>query len=282
MPAWSHHRGWVPDPKVESITPDERVHTNGTQASAPWGLDRTDQRAKVGSEHTYGYDTTGAGVTAYVVDTGIRFSNRQFGGRAVSGYDFVDYDTRASDCDGHGTHVSGSIGGSSYGAAKAVKLVGVRVLDCEGSGWLSDVIAGIDWAVANHTGPSVINLSLGGGYDWELNEAIERASAAGVTVVVAAGNDNDDACYYSPGSADSAITVAAIDASDRRASFSNWGSCVDMFAPGVNVKSAWWTSDDATTTLSGTSMAAPHVTGIVARYLQNHRTATPPRSLKRS
>jgi subtilisin family serine protease len=263
------------DPKVESITVNRRVHANSTERNAPWGLDRIDQRSRVGSVHDYGYDTTGTGVTAYVIDTGIRFSHTQFGGRAVSGYDFVDGDGNASDCNGHGTHVAGTIGGSTYGIAKRVKLVGVRALDCDGTGYLDDVLASIDWVVGTHTGPSVINLSLGGEYVPELNDAIDGASAAGVTVVTAAGNDDDDACNYSPASAKSAITVGATNASDSRAPFSDWGSCVDVFAPGVNIPSAYWTSDTATALGTGTSMAAPHVTGVVARYLQNHRAATP-------
>ena len=177
------------DPQVESIIADGIVHSTTTQTTPTWGLDRIDQRPTAG-DGTYRYIATGAGVTAYIVDTGIRFSHSQFGGRAVSGYDFVDDDANASDCDGHGTHVAGTVGGSTYGVAKGVSLVGVRVLDCEGSGCVSDVIAGIDWVATHHSGPSVLSMSLGGGAFGPLDEAVEAASAAGVTVVVAAGNDD--------------------------------------------------------------------------------------------
>jgi subtilisin family serine protease len=262
------------NPRVVSVVPDQTVHATVTQSDPTWGLDRIDQRPTAG-DGTYSFDTTGAGVTAYIVDTGIRFSHDQFGGRASSGFDFVDDDADASDCNGHGTHVSGTVGGSTYGVAKGVKLVGVRVLDCEGSGSTEGVIAGIDWVVAHHTGPSVISMSLAGGAFAPLDAAVEAASAAGVTVVVAASNEGGDACDVSPARAPSAITVAATDVADRRASFSNWGQCVDIFAPGVAVLSAWDTADNATNTISGTSMATPHVSGIVARYQQAHPAATP-------
>jgi len=262
------------DPTVESITADGTVHSTTTQTSPTWGLDRIDQRPTAGNGG-YRYVSTGAGVTAYVVDTGIRFSHSEFHGSAVSGYDFVDDDADASDCDGHGTHVAGTVGGSTYGVAKGVNLVGVRVLDCDGSGTVSGVIAGIDWVIAHHSGPSVLSMSLGGGADDALDDAVAAASAAGVTVVVAAGNDEDNACDTSPAGAKSAITVGATDKSDDRAWFSNFGSCVDLFAPGVGVKSSWATSDTATYTIDGTSMATPHVSGIAARYLQRHPSATP-------
>jgi len=262
------------DPQVESVIADAVVHSTTAQTTPTWGLDRIDQRATAG-DGAYRYIATGAGVTAYIVDTGIRFTHSQFGGRAVSGYDFVDNDANASDCAGHGTHVAGTVGGSTYGVAKGVRLVGVRVLDCEGSGWMSDVIAGIDWVTAHHSGPSVLSMSLGGGASPDLDEAVEAASDAGVTVVVAAGNDDGNACYSSPARAKTAITVGATDASDARADFSNWGRCVDLLAPGVGVRSSSWTSNTATETMDGTSMATPHVTGIAARYLQRHPAATP-------
>jgi subtilisin family serine protease len=262
------------NPRVVSVTADQTVHSTVTQSDPTWGLDRIDQRPTAG-DGTYSYDTTGAGVTAYIVDTGIRFSHHQFGGRASSGFDFVDDDADASDCNGHGTHVTGTVGGSTYGVAKGVKLVGVRVLDCDGSGTAEGVIAGIDWVVAHRSGPSVLSMSLGGGAFAPLDAAVEAASAAGVAVVVAAGNDNEDACDVSPARAPSAITVAATNVADTRASFSNWGQCVDIFAPGVAVLSSWATDDDATLTISGTSMATPHVSGIVARYQQAHPAATP-------
>jgi len=262
------------DPQVESIIADGVVHSTTTQTTPTWGLDRIDQRATAGNG-TYRYITTGAGVTAYIVDTGLRISHNEFGERAASGYDFVDGDANASDCNGHGTHVAGTVGGSTYGVAKGVSLVGVRVLDCAGSGFASDVIAGIDWVTTHHSGPSVLSMSLGGGAFAPLDQAVAAASAAGVTVVVAAGNDDQNACNSSPARAASAITVGATDDSDARAWFSNWGSCVDLFAPGVDVLSSWSTSDSATNTISGTSMATPHVTGIASRYLQRHPTATP-------
>jgi subtilisin family serine protease len=262
------------DPQVEAINADSIVHSTTTQTSPTWGLDRIDQRPTAG-DNKYSYVATGAGVTTYVVDTGLRFSHSQFRGSAVSGYDFVDDDADAADCNGHGTHVAGIIGGSTYGVAKRVSLVGVRVLDCDGDGTASGVIAGIDWVTTHHSGPSVLSLSLGGGAYAPLDQAVAAASAAGVTVVVAAGNDDDDACYSSPARASSVITVGATNARDIRADFSNWGRCVDVFAPGVAVKSSWSTSDSATNSISGTSMATPHVSGIASRYLQRHPTATP-------
>jgi subtilisin family serine protease len=262
------------NPRVEAVMADQAVHSTSTQTNPTWGLDRIDQRPVAG-DSSYSYDTSGTGVTAYILDTGIRRSHGEFGGRAVSGFDFVDNDADASDCNGHGTHVSGTVGGSTYGVAKGVKLVGVRVLDCGGSGTAEGVIAGIDWVAANHSGPSVLNLSLAGFAYAPLDDAVEAASAAGVSVVVAASNDDDDACNYSPARTPSAITVGATDVTDTRGWFSNWGTCVDVFAPGVDVPSAGWTADDASDTFSGTSMASPHVAGIVARYLQSHPTATP-------
>jgi len=262
------------NPKVVSVIADQAVHSTTTQTDPTWGLDRIDQRPTAG-DGTYSYDTKGTGVTAYVVDTGIRSTHNEFGGRAVSGYDFVDNDGDASDCNGHGTHVSGTVGGSTYGVAKAVKLVGVRVLDCDGSGSFEGVIAGIDWVTVNHSGPSVLNMSLAGGAYQPVDDAVAAATAAGVTVVVAAANADDNACNWSPARAPSAITVGATDVADIRASFSNWGPCVDLFAPGVDVLSAWSTADDAVNIISGTSMASPHVAGIVARYQQAHPTASP-------
>lgn len=262
------------NPKVESVIADQPVHSTATQTSPVWGLDRIDQRPTAG-DGQYSYDTTGTGVTVYVVDTGIRMSHTEFGGRAVSGFDFIDNDADASDCVGHGTHVSGTVGGSTYGVAKGASLVGVRVLDCAGSGTAEGVIAGIDWVAANHSGPSVLNMSLAGSAFAPIDAAVEAASAAGVTVVVAASNDGDDACNYSPARTPSAITVGATDVTDTRGWFSNWGSCVDLFAPGVSILSSSSAADNATDTFSGTSMASPHVAGIAARYLQNHPGATP-------
>ena len=264
------------NPRVESVIADQAVHSTATQTNPTWGLDRIDQRPTT-RDSRYSYDTTGSGVAAYILDTGIRVTHRQFGTRAVRGADFVNDPacTGGDDEAGHGTHVAGTVGGSTYGVAKAVKLVAVRVLDCEGSGTAEGVIAGIDWVALHHSGPSVLNMSLGGGAYAPLDDAVAAATTSGVTVVVSAGNENDDACDYSPARAPSAITVGATDATDTRAGFSNWGSCVDLFAPGVNVLSAWHSSNTATERLNGTSMASPHVAGIVARYRQAHPGDSP-------
>ncbi|HYP45000.1 MAG TPA: S8 family serine peptidase [Propionibacteriaceae bacterium] len=263
------------DRRVRSVTPDAVVRSSGEQSNPTWGLDRIDQRATT-ANGSYRYDTTGAGVTAFVIDTGIRLGHSQFGGRATSGYDFVDFDTNAADCDGHGTHVSGTIGGATYGAAKGVKHVSLRVLDCEGSGFFSDSIDALDWVIAHKpAGPAVVNMSLGGGAYSLMDQAVARTVAAGIPVVVAAGNDGVDACTQSPARAPSAITVAATDARDTRPWWSNTGRCVDLFAPGVSIRSASNASNTATEVMSGTSMAAPHVTGVVARYLQRYPRATP-------
>lgn len=270
------------DPKFRTKTPSQLkpqsqsgdVSTETTQAGATWGIDRIDQRT--GINGTYNYTDTGAGVTAYVIDTGIRTTHTQFGTRASVGYDALG--GTGQDCNGHGTHVAGTIGGSTYGVAKGVRLVAVRVLDCSGSGAWSSVIAGIDYVTYAHNGPSVANMSLGGGLNTAVNDAVARSTARGVTYAVAAGNSNANACSYSPSSAPSAITVGATGLSgstDVRASFSNYGSCVDVFDPGVNITSAWYSSNTATAVLSGTSMASPHVAGLAALYLQGNPTAAP-------
>ena len=260
---------------VTSITPDAVVRSTTTQTNPTWGLDRVDQRSPDGDD-AYRYGSTGAGVTAFVLDTGVRLAHSQFGARATSGYDFVDDDANASDCDGHGTHVSGTIAGSTFGVAKSAKVVSVRVLDCYGSGWWSDTIDALDWVVAHKPkGPSVINLSLGSSAYPLVDEAVARTVAAGIPVVVAAGNDGADACNQSPARTPQAITVAASSSEDWRADFSNYGSCVDLFAPGVDVRSASNASNTASEYLSGTSMATPHVAGVVARYLQIHPGSTP-------
>jgi hypothetical protein len=236
-------------------------------------LDRIDQKARP-LDGTYSYGTTGSGVTVYVVDSGVRMTHSEFGGRATSGYDFVDSDTDASDCAGHGTHVAGTVGGAKYGVAKSVRLVSLRVFGCGGSGLWSDTIAAFDWVVTNHSGPAVVNYS-GGGSSYQLvDDAVTRMTAAGVPVVVAAGNNDVDACTFSPAETPSAITVAATDSGDVRAGFSDYGPCVDLFAPGVNVLSSLMDSDTSSGYMSGTSMATPHVTGAVARYLQSNPSAT--------
>ncbi|HYI59118.1 MAG TPA: S8 family serine peptidase [Microlunatus sp.] len=265
------------DPRVEQVVKDGRVRASANQVHAPWGLDRLDQRS-LPLDRAYGYAQTGAGVTAFVIDSGIRAGHTQFGGRVGVGIRFANgpVDTNTSDCAGHGTHVAGIIGASTYGVAKGVREVPVRVLDCRGSGWNSDVIAGLDWVVAHQpAGRSVVNLSLGGDVSNEVDAAVARTVAAGIPVVVAAGNNGWNACRNSPARATSAITVAASDSRDRRASFSDYGSCVDLFAPGVSILSTSAASDTATLTQSGTSMAAPHVTGLVARLLQTEPSLTP-------
>jgi subtilisin family serine protease len=260
------------NPRVTAVVPDTPVSIDTTQPDPTWGLDRVDQRS--GRNGTYDYDTTGAGVTVYVVDSGIRSTHEQFGGRARSGWDWVDRDSDASDCNGHGTHVAGTVGGRTYGVAKGATLVSLRVFDCAGQGYTSDVIAAFDWAFVDRTGPAVINYSGGGPANTASDEAVARTTASGLPVVVAAGNEATDACTRSPARASSAITVGATTSTDARAAYSNYGGCVDLFAPGSGVVSSYVGSDIDTKSLSGTSMAAPHVTGAVARYLQTNPTAT--------
>ncbi|MDQ3722365.1 MAG: S8 family peptidase [Actinomycetota bacterium] len=263
------------DPDVAYVEADRVVSATATQASAPWGLDRIDQRG-LPLSGSYSYTPTATGVKVYIIDSGIRFSHGQFAGRAVSGYDAIDGGS-ADDCNGHGTHVAGSVGAATYGVAKQVSLVGVRVLDCAGSGSTSGVIAGIDWVTANHGPgqPAVANMSLGGGASSALDTAVQNSISDGVSYAVAAGNENADACLSSPARAANALTVASTTSSDARSSFSNWGTCVDLFAPGSSIVSSWYTSDTATATLSGTSMATPHVAGVAALYLQGNPTASP-------
>ncbi|MFJ9316467.1 S8 family peptidase [Pimelobacter simplex] len=263
------------DARVRSIELDRTVRASDTQRpTASWGQDRVDQR-DLPLDNGYTYTSTGSGVDVYVVDTGLQLAHPDFGGRAVSGTDTVDGDTDASDCNGHGTHVAGTIGGTKHGLAKQARLIGVRVLDCKGSGATSGVIAGLDWVAANHQAgrPAVANMSLGGGASSTLDAAVQRVIADGVTMAVAAGNEGADACGSSPARVPDALTVAASDRTDARASFSNRGTCVDLFAPGVDITSDWL--DGGTNTISGTSMASPHVAGAAALYLSAHPTATP-------
>ncbi len=246
----------------------------GTQTNPPsWGLDRIDQR-NLPLNNSYTYPTTASNVHAYIIDTGIRFSHSDFGGRATSGVDEIDGGT-ADDCNGHGTHVSGTVGGASYGVAKGVQLVGVRVLNCQGSGTTAQVAAGIDWVTAHAVKPAVANMSLGGGVDTTLDNAVNNSINSGVTYAIAAGNSNANACNSSPARVAAAITVGATDINDNRASFSNFGTCLDIFAPGVNITSAWNSSDTATNTISGTSMATPHVTGAAALVASANPGFTP-------
>lgn len=244
------------------------------QTGATWGLDRIDQPYRP-LNGTYRYTSVGTGVTAYVIDTGILASHTQFGSRASGGFTAIGDGNGTNDCNGHGTHVAGTIGGSTYGVAKNVRLVGVRVLDCSGSGSWSGVISGIDYVTYTHNGPSVANMSLGGGFVQAVNDAVTNSIAEGVTYAVAAGNDGQNACNTSPASTPGALTVGATDSTDTKPSWSNFGACVDVFAPGVNITSAWRTSTTATNTISGTSMASPHVAGLAAQFLYTNPTATP-------
>ena len=260
---------------VEDIETDQIMSVEATtQAGATWGLDRIDQISSPLST-TYNYSSTGSGVDAYVIDTGILGTHTEFTSRMKPGFSAIGSAADTLDCNGHGTHVSGTIGGSIYGVAKAVSLVPVRVLDCAGSGSTSGVIAGINWAIANHQlgVKAVANMSLGGGASSALDSAVNNLINDGVIVVVAAGNSRQDACKSSPARVPAAITVAASDVSDIFASFSNRGKCVDIIAPGVGITSDWIGSDTATNTISGTSMASPHVAGAVARALSVGRSA---------
>ncbi|MFE7323736.1 S8 family serine peptidase [Streptomyces sp. NPDC057565] len=264
------------DPAVESVVQDQAVKATGTQPDPPsWGLDRIDQQAlPLDSSYTYP-STAGHGVTAYIIDTGVHISHQDFGGRASYGYDAVDGDNIAEDGNGHGTHVAGTVAGSSYGVAKDAKIVAVRVLDNAGSGTTSGVIAGVDWVTNNAVKPAVANMSLGGGIDTALDTAVRNSIASGVTYAVAAGNENIDAANSSPARVTEALTVGSTTSGDARSSFSNYGSTVDIFAPGSTITSAWYTGDTATNTISGTSMASPHVAGAAALYLAEDPTATP-------
>ncbi|MFE5536787.1 S8 family peptidase [Streptomyces sp. NPDC056492] len=267
------------DPAVKSVVQNRTFTVDdarGTQPSPPsWGLDRIDQRPlPLDSSYTYP-DKAGEGVTAYIIDTGVRISHTEFGGRASYGFDAIDNDNTAQDGHGHGTHVAGTVAGNSYGVAKKAKIVGVRVLDNNGSGTTEQVVAGIDWVTQHAVKPAVANMSLGGGADSALDTAVRNSIASGITYGVAAGNESTDASSKSPARVAEAITVGATTSTDAKASYSNYGSILDIFAPGSSITSSWGTGDTATNTISGTSMATPHVVGAAALYLSQNPASTP-------
>lgn len=257
------------DPDVAYIEQDGVMTASTTQTGATWGIDRIDQR-NLPLSGSYTYTATGTGVRAYIIDTGIQTNHPQFGSRASAVYDALG--GNGQDCNGHGTHVAGTVGSTTYGVAKNVYLRAVRVLDCSGSGSNSGVIAGMDWVATNHIAPAVANMSLGGGYSASTNTSANNLASSGVFLAVAAGNSNADACNSSPSSAANTTTVAASTSSDARATYSNWGGCVDLYAPGSSITSTWINS--GTNTISGTSMATPHVTGVAALYKATYGDAS--------
>ncbi|KIF07670.1 serine protease, partial [Streptomyces sp. RSD-27] len=264
------------DPAVASVVQNRTFTVDATQPGPPsWGLDRIDQRA-LPLDQSYTYpDKAGEGVTAYIIDTGVRITHQDLAGRASYGYDAIDNDNTAQDGHGHGTHVAGTVAGSTYGVAKKAKIVGVRVLDNNGSGTTAQVVAGIDWVTRNAVKPAVANMSLGGGADSALDTAVRNSIASGITYGVAAGNESTDASTKSPARVAEAITVGATTSTDAKASYSNYGSVLDIFAPGSSITSSWGTGDTATNTISGTSMATPHVVGAAALYLSQNPSSTP-------
>ncbi|ATL30203.1 S8 family peptidase [Streptomyces formicae] len=272
----SEAKKFAADPAVDAVVQNRTFTATATQNNPPsWGLDRIDQKnLPLDQKYTYP-DSAGEGVTAYIIDTGVRISHTDFGGRASYGYDAIDNDNTAQDGHGHGTHVAGTVAGTLHGVAKKAKIVGVRVLNNQGSGTTAQVVAGIDWVTKNAVKPAVANMSLGGGADSALDTAVRNSIASGITYAVAAGNESTDASTKSPARVAEAITVGATTSTDARASYSNYGSILDIFAPGSSITSTWNTNDTATNTISGTSMASPHVAGAAAIYLGLNPSSTP-------
>lgn len=262
------------DSAVAYVEEDAEHFISGIQENVVWGIDRTDQR-DLPLDGMFDFAETGQGVNTYVIDTGIRTSHVEFGGRAVMAYSAIKDGNATGDCHGHGTHVAGTLAGSTFGVAKNATIYGVRVMNCQGSGTTSDIVAGIDWVTKRHVKPAVANMSLGGGGSMTMDAAVRKSMAAGVTYVIAAGNGNQNSCFVSPARVTEALVVGATDNQDRRAYFSNFGECVDIFAPGVGITSAGNSDDYAIRGMSGTSMASPHVAGVAALYLEANPTASP-------
>lgn len=260
------------NPNVLSVEPDRKIYAAGDQTDASWGLDRIDQN-ELPLNSIYSYQSTGKDVTAYVIDGGINYDHTDFGGRAVQGYSVFDDD--GSDCNGHGTSVAGIIGGSEWGVAKDVKLVSVKVLDCDGSGSVSSLYQGIEWVTKNASGPSLANVSIVASANSTLDKAIQKSIDAGVTYVAAAGNNGKNALLFSPARIENVLTVGSTNNSDEKLSKSNYGDALDIFAPGSGIKTARYDNNTGSRSMTGTSAAAPHVAGAVALYLEENPGATP-------